>query len=170
MVVLSPRGPLNSMLIGLGLARAPLDLLNGYVAVVLVEVHRALPFMVLLLAAALNRIDPELLHAARICGSSGLRVFRRVVLPLTIPGALAGAVLVFSLTVTAFVVPLLVGGRVAGRFLPVLMYQQITIAQNWAFGAAIGVILLVASMTGIALGSRAVRPARMAVLGDRADA
>ena len=55
------------------------------------------------------------------------------------PGVVAGGILVFSLSVAAYVVPALVGGSARGRFLPVLMYQQITIAQNWGFAAAIGV-------------------------------
>jgi putative spermidine/putrescine transport system permease protein len=161
MVVLSRTGPLNTWLQQLGFIERPIDFMDGYVAVVLVSVHRALPFMVLLLGAALARIDPELLEAARVCGADARRVFRTVILPLTIPGALAGGILVFSLTVAAFVVPLLVGGRVAGKFLPVLMYQQITIAQNWAFGAAIGAILLATSMISIALANRAVRAAKL---------
>jgi putative spermidine/putrescine transport system permease protein len=161
MVVLSRTGPLNTWLQDSGVIDRPIDFMDGYVAVVLVSVHRSLPFMVLLLAGALARIDPELLEAARVCGADARRVFRTVILPLTIPGALAGGILVFSLTVAAFVVPLLVGGRVAGTFLPVLMYQQITIAQNWAFGAAIGAILLATSMTCIALANHAIRAAKL---------
>ena len=168
MVVLSRTGPLNTWLQEFGFIERPLDFMDGYVAVVFVSVHRSLPFMVLLLAAALARIDRELLEAARVCGADARRVFRTVILPLTIPGALAGGILVFSLTVAAFVVPLLVGGSVAGTFLPVLMYQQITIAQNWAFGAAIGAILLATSMAGIALANRAVRTAKLGrVMGER---
>ena len=166
MVVLSRSGPLNTWLQDAGVIDRPIEFMDGYVAVVLVSVHRSLPFMVLLLAGALARIDPELLEAARVCGAGARRVFRTVILPLTIPGALAGGILVFSLTVAAFVVPLLVGGSVAGRFLPVLMYQQITIAQNWAFGAAIGAILLATSMTSIAVANRAVRAAKLGRIMD----
>ena len=161
MVVLSRTGPLNAWLQAFGFIERPLDFMDGYMAVIFVSIHRSLPFMVLLLAAALARIDPELLEAAPVCGANARRVFRTVILPLTIPGALAGGILVFSLTVAAFVVPLLVGGSVAGKFLPVLMYQQITIAQNWAFGAAIGAILLATSITSIALANRAVRAAKL---------
>jgi len=161
MVVLSRTGPLNTWLQALGAIDRPIDFMDGYTAVVFVSVHRSLPFMVLLLAGALARIDPDLLEAARVCGADAGRVFRTVILPLTIPGALAGGILVFSLTVAAFVVPMMVGGSIAGRFLPVLMYQQITIAQNWAFGAAIGAILLATSMISIALANRAVRAGRL---------
>ena len=95
-----------------------------------------MPFMVLLLASAMSRIEPELLESARVCGARGGRVLRTVIVPLSMPGVVAGGIVVFSLSVAAYVVPALVGGSVRGRFLPVLMYQQITIAQNWGFAAA----------------------------------
>ena len=139
----------------------PTDFLNGYAAIVVVGVHRSMPFMVLLLASALSRIEPELLESARVCGASGSRVLRTVILPLSMPGVVAGGVVVFSLSVAAYVVPALVGGASRGRFLPVLMYQQITIAQNWGFGAALGIILLATSIATIAAGSRMVRSAKV---------
>ena len=139
----------------------PADLLSGYFAVVLISVHRSLPFMVLLVASAMTRIEPDLLASARVCGASGRRVLWTVVVPLSMPGVVAGGILVFSLSVAAYVVPALVGGSARGRFLPVLMYQQITIAQNWGFAAAIGVILLVAAILIIAIGNTAVRRAKL---------
>jgi putative spermidine/putrescine transport system permease protein len=137
----------------------PASLREGYWAIVVVDVHRALPFMTLLIAASLARIDAELLESARTCGASGWRVFRTIVLPLAMPGVLAGGILVFSLTAASFVVPMLVGGPMGGRFLPVLMYQQITIAHDWRFGAVIGVVALATSTMAIALGLRLVRGA-----------
>jgi putative spermidine/putrescine transport system permease protein len=140
----------------------PGNFLNSYLAVLIVSVHRSIPFMVLAVAGALARIEPELLESARTCGASARRVFRTVVLPLSLPGLISGGIVVFSLTVAAFVVPELVGGASRGRFLPVLLYQQITIAQNWGFGAAIGMVLLVTSLGTIALGSRLARSGRLA--------
>lgn len=139
----------------------PGDLLNSYAGLVLVSIHRAMPFMVLLLASAMARIEPEWIESARMCGARGSRVLRTIVLPLSIPGAAAGGSLVFSLTVAAYVVPALVGGRWRGRFLPVQMYQQITIAQDWGFGAAIGVVLLVTSVMTMAAVNRALRSANV---------
>jgi putative spermidine/putrescine transport system permease protein len=75
------------------------------------------------------------------------------------PGVFAGGVLVFSLTAASFVVPMLVGGPLGGRFLPVLMYQQITIAHDWRFGAVIGAVVLATCTVAIALGRRLVRGA-----------
>lgn len=135
----------------------PGDLLNSYAGLVIVSVHRAMPFMVLLLASAMARIAPEWIESARMCGARGSRVLRTIVLPLSVPGAVGGGSLVFSLTVAAYVVPALVGGTWRGRFLPVQMYQQITIAQDWGFGAAIGMVLLVASVVTLAAVNRAIR-------------
>jgi putative spermidine/putrescine transport system permease protein len=139
----------------------PASLRDGYWAIVIVDVHRAMPFMTLMLAAALARIDGELLESARTCGAGGWRVFRTIVLPLSMPGVFAGCLLVFSLTAASFVVPMLVGGSMGGRFLPVLLYQQITIAHDWRFGAVIGVVVLLTSTLAIALGRRAVRGAAL---------
>lgn len=138
----------------------PADWLNGYLGLLIVSVHRAMPFMVLLLASAMARIEPEWLESARTCGAKSTRVLTTIVWPLSIPGAVAGAVLVFSMTVAAYVVPAIVGGTWRGRFLPVLMYQQMTIAQDWGFGAAIGMILLIASIVTIAAGNRLVALSR----------
>lgn len=167
MVLLARAGPVNRLLMQAGVLESPVDFLNGYLAIVIVSVHRSMPFMVLLLASAMARIEPELLESARLCGANGRRVFRTVVLPLSMPGVVAGGILVFSLSVAAFVVPMLVGGSAGGRFLPVLMYQQITIAHNWGFGAAIGMILLATSLLAIAIANRAVRSAKLGrVMGE----
>jgi putative spermidine/putrescine transport system permease protein len=143
------------------MAILPSAFLDSYRAVLLVSVHRSVPFMVLAVASALARIEPELLESARTCGAPARRVFRTVVLPLSLPGLVSGGIVVFSLTVAAFVVPELVGGASRGRFLPVLLYQQITIAQNWGFGAAIGMVLLVTSLLTIATGNRLARSRRL---------
>jgi putative spermidine/putrescine transport system permease protein len=138
----------------------PGDWLNGYAGLVIVSVHRAMPFMVLLLAGAMSRIEPEWVESARTCGASGGRLLRTIIWPLSVPGAVAGGVLVFSMTVAAYVVPAIVGGAWRGRFLPVLMYQQMTISQDWGFGAAIGMILLIAAVMTIAIGNSLVRISR----------
>lgn len=132
---------------------------DGYWAIVIVDVHRAIPFMALMLAAAMARIDREVIESARTCGAGGWRVFSTVILPLSMPGVFAGGMLVFSLTAASFVVPMLVGGPAGGRFLPVLMYQQITIAHDWAFGAVIGVVVMASSTLAVLLGRRMLRGA-----------
>jgi putative spermidine/putrescine transport system permease protein len=135
----------------------PAWLRDSYWAIVIVDVHRSIPFAVLLLSAAMTRIEPEVMEAARVCGARSFAVFRRVVLPLSLPGAVGAGILVFSLTSASFVVPLLVGGPVGSRFLPVLMYQQFTIAQNWGFAAAIAVVLLVTASLAVLAAQRMLR-------------
>ena len=135
----------------------PGDLLDSYAGLLMVSVHRAMPFMVLLLASSMARIEPDWIESARTCGARGSRVIRTVILPLSVPGAVAGSTLVFSLTIAAYVVPALVGGTRRGQFLPVQMFQQITISQDWSFAAAIGVILLVTSALTLVVGQRGVR-------------
>lgn len=135
----------------------PGDWIDSYAGLLVISVHRALPFMVLLLAASMARIEPEWMESARTCGASAGRVLRTIVLPLSRPGAVAGSTLVFSLTAAAYVVPALVGGTRRGQFLPVQMYQQITISQDWSFAAAIGVILLITTSLTVAAGQHVAR-------------
>ena len=146
------------------MALLPTWLRERYWAIVIVDVHRSIPFMVLLLAAAMSRIDTDVMEAARVCGASPLRSFWRVVVPLTLPAAASAGILVFSLTSASFVVPLLVGGSSGSRFLPVLMYQQFTVAQNWGFGSAIALILLVTATTAMLAANRLVRRSAVATL------
>jgi putative spermidine/putrescine transport system permease protein len=146
----------------------PAWLRDSYWAIVVIDVHRALPFAVLLLAAAMARIDTEVMESARICGAGSFSVFRRVVMPLSLPGAVGAGILVFSLTSASFVVPLLVGGSMGSRFLSVLMYQQFTIARNWGLAAAMAVVLLATSTLTVVAASRLLRasaPGRLAQEG-----
>ena len=161
MVLLSRSGPVNELLLSLGILDTPFDFLEGYSAILIMLVHRSVPFMVLLIASSMDRIDPTVLESARVCGSGPFDIFRKVVLPLSIPGMLAGSILIFSLTVAAFVVPLLVGGSAGGRFVSVLMYQNISVTQNWHFGAAIGMVLLVTSVLTMTLGTRLLKSMRI---------
>jgi putative spermidine/putrescine transport system permease protein len=161
MVLLSRSGPVNRLLMTLGILDTPFDFLEGYSGILLMLIHRSLPFMVLLLASSFDRIDDNVIESARVCGSGPFDVFRKVVLPLSVPGMLAGTILIFSLTVAAFVVPLLVGGSAGNKFVSVHIYQNISVTQNWQFGAAIGTILLVMSVLTMMLGTRIVKSTRI---------
>lgn len=161
MVLLSRSGLVNELLVHLGILGRPFDFLEGYSGILIMLVHRSVPFMVLLIASSLDRIDHAVLESARICGSRPFAVFRKIVFPLSVPGMLAGSVLIFSLTVAAFVVPFLVGGSAGNRFVSVLMYQNISVTQNWHFGAAIGTVLLVTSVLAITLGMRLLKSIRL---------
>jgi putative spermidine/putrescine transport system permease protein len=140
---------LNWSLLSLGLIHTPLRLLYTETAVVIGSLHVFLPMMVLPLASALGRIDPNLEEAARTLGAPAWRVFRKVTLPLSLPGLAVGFTLVFSLTAGSFVTPAILGGSSA-QMLGNLIDQQINAVYDWPFGATIATVL-VAIVVGVNL-------------------
>jgi putative spermidine/putrescine transport system permease protein len=136
-------GVLNWTLAHFGLG--PVQLLYTEWAVVIGSVHVFLPMMVLPLSAALGKINPAVEEAARTLGASSWQVFRRVTLPLSVPGLAVGATLVFSLTASSFVTPALLGGNFA-KMLGTLVEEQILTVFDWPFGAAIATLLTVLVM------------------------
>ena len=140
MVVLSGAGLLNWVLRGLGLPR--LELMYSWTGVVIALVHVLLPFMVLSIASTLEMLDPRLAEAALVLGASPARVFRHVTLPLSLEGLITGSILCFTLTIGSFVTVMLLG-KTSTMVMPLLIYQQLTVASDWPFAAAMGVTLLV---------------------------
>lgn len=136
-----PNGLLNYALMGLGLIEAPISLLYTEVAVVIGSLHVFFPMMVLPLASALGKIDGSLEQAARTLGATWVSVFLRVVLPLSLPGLIAGFTLVFSLTASSYVTPAILGGTNA-QMLGNLVEQQIFAVYDWPFGATIASLLV----------------------------
>jgi putative spermidine/putrescine transport system permease protein len=128
-------------LIGLG----PVELLYSEWAVVIGSVQVFLPMMVLPLSAAIGRIDPAVEDAARTLGAGSLAVFRRVTLPLSLPGLGVGCTLVFSLTASSFILPSLLGGSFT-KMLGTLVEEQILSVFDWPFGAAIATVMVVIVM------------------------
>jgi putative spermidine/putrescine transport system permease protein len=139
--ILSRQGALNWLLGGLGLIDGPLLILYTEAAVIIASVHVFLAFMVLPLAAALARIDPAVEQAAAVMGAGPFAVFRRVTLPLSLPGLAIGGSLVFSLTAAAYVTPQILGGNFV-PLLGTLIEQQILTLHDWPFGAAIATVLI----------------------------
>ena len=138
----TPAGLLNWVLLSLGITSSPLALLYSPTAVVIGSLHVFYPMMVLPLASALGKIDPNLEDCARTLGAPWWKVFARVTLPLSVPGLVAGFTLVFSLTAGSFVTPVILGGTTA-TMLGNLIEQQIFVVYDWPFGAAIAVVLVV---------------------------
>lgn len=145
MTILSDSGVLNQTLKGLGLIEQPIPIMGSETAIVIGLVHIYIPYMVLTLAGVISRIDERLEQAAQNLGASPLRAFVEVTLPLSMPGVLAGSMLVFALAISAYVTPLLMGGAQV-MTLPLLIYQQIAASFNVGFAAALGMILLLISM------------------------
>ena len=141
MILLANNGFINRTLLDLGLTETPTRLMYGMLGVLIALVEVLLPFMILALDAALVNIPPALYEAARNLGAGRVRMFTRITLPLALPGMLSGSVLVFTLAVSAFVTPSLIGGpRVP--VMSTLIYQQGMSLLNWPFGAAIGFTML----------------------------
>lgn len=158
MVVLGRTGPVNQLLVGLGLADRPLQLLYNETSVIIGMVQVAIPFVVMSIYGVLQSIPRQLEHAAMTVGAPPIAAFRRVTLPLSVPGILAGSVLAFGINVESFVVPILLGGgRV--RFMSVAAYETATQSNNLPFAATIGVILLIVTMVMLGVYQWAVRSA-----------
>jgi putative spermidine/putrescine transport system permease protein len=145
MTLLSDRGVINTTVQWLGWTDKPLPLMYNEFGVVVGLVHIYVPFMVLTLVGAIGRIDGALEDAARGLGASRFRTFLEVTLPLSLPGILAGSLLVFALAISAYVTPLLLGGNNV-LTLPMLIYQQVSASFNLGFAGALGVVLLVVSL------------------------
>jgi putative spermidine/putrescine transport system permease protein len=136
-----PKGMLNWILMTLHIVDAPVAILYTEKAVIIGSLHVFFPMMVLPLASALGKIDPNLEDAARMLGAPWWKVFLRVTLPLSMPGFVAGFTLVFSLTAGSFVIPAILGGASA-IMLGNLIEQQIFVVYDWPFGAAIALVLV----------------------------
>jgi len=138
-VILGRKGLINEALIGLGLA--PLKLLYTETAVVIGLVNIFMPFMVLPLMSAIERIPPSLEEAARNLGANWLQMFRRTILPLSLPGLISGSLLVYSVSISAFVTPALMGSpreRMAGQ----QIYDEVLVSFNWPSASSLALTLV----------------------------
>ncbi|NBE92638.1 ABC transporter permease [Nonomuraea sp. KC401] len=156
LVLLGNQGVVNEALMGAGLVDQPLALINNRIGVYIALVEIMMPYMILCLLAGFGRFNPELEHAAQSLGANRWRTFWRIVWPLSMPGVLTGALLVFVLTISSFVTPRLVGG---GKvfYLATEIYDQATATLNWPFAAAIAFILLALFAVVIVIYQRALR-------------
>jgi putative spermidine/putrescine transport system permease protein len=142
-VILGRQGVLNKTLLALGLVEAPARLLFSEPGVVLVLAQVQMPLMVLPLLATFQRMDPNLGDASAALGAGPWRTFWKVIAPLSLPGVIAGTILVYAACVTAFVTQTLIGGaRLV--YVPLFMYQQAAGANDWPFAAAIAIVFMVA--------------------------
>ena len=147
--ILSKSGPLNWFLNGLGLPDAQLQFTNKAMWIVFSYVW--LPFMILPIYAALERIPGSLLEASRDLGARGSRTFRSVILPLAFPGVLAGSIFTFSLTLGDYITPLLVGGPGSSLIGNIVSEQS---ASNLTFAAAYAMVPVGVMALYIALARR----------------
>jgi putative spermidine/putrescine transport system permease protein len=141
-VLLSRFGLVNNVIVGLGIVDARVTLIGTPLAVVLDLLHETLPFMIVTLFSVLQRQDPTLREAAMNLGANRIVTFFRITLPLSLPGMLASSILAFSLAISAFAGPLILGaGKVP--MMSLIIFQQMTFGMNWALGSAEAVTLMV---------------------------
>ncbi|MCM2477238.1 ABC transporter permease [Rhizobium sp. CG5] len=140
-MVLGREGPLNALLLTLGIVSRPVEFLYGPAALIIGNAYFVLPFVILPLATGIARIDRRLLDAASTLGATRLAMTRTVTLPLLVPAIAAGSVVAFTLNMTAFVTPGLLGGQ-GYLVITTLLGQQMFALANWITGAVIAVVLL----------------------------
>jgi putative spermidine/putrescine transport system permease protein len=142
-MLLSADGLINHGLQALGMA--PVKMLYTSGAIVVALVHVMLPFMVIPVWTALQRLDPTVEHAALSLNASQATVLRRILLPQVAPGVLSGSLIVFGLSASAFAIPGLLGGRRL-KMVATTVYDEFLGSLNWPLGASIAIVLLVANL------------------------
>ena len=150
LILLSPAGPISSLLQRWGLRSEPLHLLQTRGAVQLGVVYNYLALMIMPLFVTLDRLDPAMREASKDLGASRWKTFRQVTLPLAAPGIVAGLLLVFIPLSGDYITALVLGGA-KGNMAGALVASQFNVAQNWALGAAQAVILIVMIMGTVAV-------------------
>ncbi len=133
-----------------------IDLMYSYPAVIIGLVHSYVPYMVLTCYLTLQAIDDSLIEAARSLGASRLTVLKRLIIPLSMPGLVAGAVLIFVPVVGSFMEPRILGGR-TGTFYGTVIEDQFVAVFNWPLGAALSFVLLAVVLVVLALASPVLR-------------
>jgi putative spermidine/putrescine transport system permease protein len=150
MVILGDNGVLNNALIYIGIIEQPVKIMFTRLAIVIGLVHVFLPFMALSILSSLERIDPAIPEAATTLGAGAFAVHRDVIIPLCAPGFAAGFTIVFSLAISAYVTPMLMGSG-ATDMVTTLIYQQFMVVYNWHFGAALTMTLLLLTLLLLSL-------------------
>ncbi len=138
------QGGISTALQWLGLVDEPVSLMFTMTGMTIALVHVLVPFMVLSVWASLQRLDPQVEDAALTLGASQGTVLRRIVLPQAMPGILSGSLIVFSLTASAFATPSIIGGRRL-KVVATTAYDEYLSTLNWPLGAAIAIVLLIAT-------------------------
>jgi putative spermidine/putrescine transport system permease protein len=154
--LLANHGLINNLLLQLGLIAHPVKLIFNFTGVMIGMTHIYLPFMVLMLAAAIRNLPRDVEAAAATLGSSRAHVFLAITLPLTAPGILAGSILVFVLTISALVVPRMLGGPTY-KVMATLIYDEFMQLLDWPSGSALSFALTFLAVGVIWISSRLTR-------------
>ncbi|EKD70869.1 MAG: Putrescine transport system permease protein PotH [uncultured bacterium] len=144
--IIKAKGVLNSLLIAMGIIHQPIPILFTNTAVIIGLVYNLLPFMILPIMTNVERLDNRLVDAAFDLGANRITTFRRIIIPLTMPGIIAGCILVFLPAMTIFYIPDILGGA-KSILLGNLIQNQFMIVQNWPMGSAFSTVLTVVLAT-----------------------
>ena len=155
MVLMGDKGIINELLRWMSLiGDKPVPLMYNSFGVAVGLVQFSLPFMVLSLVGVIQNIDPSLEEASRSLGASRWATFWKITFPLSMPGILAGSLLVFAISISSYIVPTLMGGwKVV--VLPIHIFQQVAELGKWQFGATVAVIMFATSLLAVMVYQRA---------------
>jgi putative spermidine/putrescine transport system permease protein len=160
-VILGRYGPINVLLVKLGVAEEPIQILFTEPGVIIALIQIELPLMILPLATSLIQIDRNLIAASRSLGAGRWRMFRKIIVPLSLPGFIAGCTFVFASSVSAFITQAVVGGgkRV---YMPLLIYQRAVDVSDLPSASALALVLLLTVCIAVVLFSLLRRASRSA--------
>jgi putative spermidine/putrescine transport system permease protein len=161
LIILGPNGLIHSMVAALGMEGGVI--LHTEAAVIAGLANVLLPFLVLSVATSLQSIDPAVPLAASSLGAGPWRVFRLITVPLSLPGVIAGLLIVFSLASSSFVTPALLGGS-DYKVMSAIIYQQALILQNWPLAAAFAVVLVLVVFFVLLIQTRVIEGGRYRVV------
>jgi putative spermidine/putrescine transport system permease protein len=160
-------GLINKALQILGLLAEPIQFMYSTTGVVIALVHVLVPFVVISVWASLQKMDPAVERAAVSLGAGQLTVGRRVIVPLAMPGILAGSVIVFALAASAFATPAIIGGRRL-KVIATAAYDEFLNTLNWPLGASLAVLLLLANVVLLYASNRLIERRYKAVFAESA--
>lgn len=147
-VILGRNGPLNDILVGLGIFETPSSFMFTEIGLVMAMVQIDLPLLVLPLIAVITQMPRQLADAAAVAGAGPWRTLLTVLIPVLLPGLIAGWILVFASSTSSYVTQSAIGGA-RNVYVPQLIYREVGVLFDWPMASAIAVVLLVA--TGVVL-------------------
>ena len=143
--ILGKNGIINNALMSLGVIEQPISMLYTEFAVLIGTIYLFLPIMIITLVGVMDNIDNDMMEAAESLGANRITAFMKVVLPMSVPGMITGAVLVFTGSLTAYTTPQLLGGNKA-LVLPTLIYQRAMALNDWTGASVIAAIMIVVTL------------------------
>jgi len=143
-VILGRHGPISELLLSLGITGQPISLMFTETGLIMTMCQIDLPLIILPAIASLSRVDKQLTDAAEVSGAGPWRTFLTVLLPLALPGLLAGWILVFASTSASFVTQAVIGGA-RNVYVPQLIYREVGVLFDWPLASAIAVVLLMST-------------------------